>query len=167
MKIIFETSDFGEALVKRARLEQEGFFVYMDNYYWGSAEPYMGMALGYKLWGVPVELEEARACLKDPQNGSVFLLDEYDPINICLACASENVLRFRSAWWLIAHWMMGVMIASPGGNRRKCMDCDHKYKAKGPALTGPFKILIGFWLLFVALAYGAGYTWLPDLSSLR
>ena len=31
MIAVFETSDFGEALVCRAKLEQAGFLVHMDN----------------------------------------------------------------------------------------------------------------------------------------
>jgi len=160
MKIIFETGDFGEALVKKAHLEQEGFFVYLDNYNWGNAEPYLGMALGYRLWGVSSELMEARDCLNSPH---IFASDEYDAIGVCRACGGENIVRYRVIWWLFLNWMMGIYLASPGGNRRKCMDCGHKFKAEGPAITGPFKALIAFGVLYVAVVLGAGYVWTPTL----
>jgi len=49
MVILFKTSDFGAALVCRAKLEQAGFLVHMDNFNGGCTEPYLGMT-GYHLW---------------------------------------------------------------------------------------------------------------------
>jgi hypothetical protein len=153
MKIAFETSDFGEALVCRAKLEQAGYLVHMDNYNWGCAEPYLGMALGYRLWVPEGDKEEAVNILQEV----TLQLPQYQPNDICPTCDSDNIVRFRSLIWLPVFWLLGVLVPAPSGNKRHCGNCGRTYKNKGPALTGPQKFLIFYILVWTTLTYGIIY----------
>jgi len=159
MKILFETSDFGEALVVRAKLEQAGFLVHLDNYNWGCAEPYMGMALGYRVWGAAIDHDEAKILIQ-PVSG---VPEDYDPLEACHSCKSDAVIRYRSLIWTLIFVLIHSYLLPPGGNKRRCIDCGHRYKEKGPAITGPMKIVLAIWIIFIAFVFATGNEWSPNI----
>ena len=161
MKIIVETSDYSEALVKKALLDQAGFFVHMDNFEVGSAMPHLGYAVGYRLVVADSDFDDALSVLRDAEFEHGEPLAPPDRINECPKCGSEDVVQYRSKLWLFVHWFIGVLLPAPGGNLRTCMKCGHMYKTKGPALTVPLKALIALVLVFMLSIWMMGTLWEP------
>ncbi len=146
MKILYESSDYTDMLIKKSLLEQEGFLIHMDNFEAGSAMPHLALSLGFRLWVPDDQFDEALALLQAP----VTLVDAAegesggaeDIIEKCPSCGSEDVTRYRTPLWLPLLVILEIFIPAPGGNRRKCRSCGHKYKTSGPELTGPLAFLI-------------------------
>jgi transcription elongation factor Elf1 len=162
VKLVFRTGDYSDFLVRSSILEAAGLHVHSDNAQSYSAMPELGLTDGYRLWVLDDDFDEAYEILKgEPFKPELPEIEE-DKIHSCTACGSSSVVRYRSIVWLPVMWALGLLLAAPGGNMRKCQDCGHSYKTKGPALTRPLKIYFAYQLLLIALIFGAGYIWLPD-----
>ncbi len=153
MRIVFESADYVETLIKKGLLEQAGFFVHMDNMGFGSIEPHMSLVLGQRLWVVEADFEEARQLLGDttlPED--VPASDE--PIDTCPACGSWQVVRHRSMIWFPLFFIVDIMMAPLGGRKRRCQACGERFEGTTPELTLPIKILFTvavFYLLLLAV----------------
>jgi len=157
MKIIFETSDYSELLVKKALLDQVGFLVHLDNFEAGSVMPHLGFALGYRLWVPDFEADDACVLLSEAPGGAVSPLADEDKVFCCPECGSDEVVRYRSMLWLPVLYILNILYPAPGGNLRSCIKCGHKYKAKDPALTKPLIALIAFVIMLTLLGWAAYY----------
>ncbi|WP_262689932.1 putative signal transducing protein [Kordiimonas aestuarii] len=154
MKILCESSDYTDILIKKSLLEQAGFLVHMDNFEAGSVMPHLALSLGFRLWVPGEEYEEALAVLREAEVPAVAGdTDAIDPVDMCPSCGSQNVTRYRSPLWLPVLVILEILMPAPGGNRRKCRDCGHKYKTSGPELTGPLAFLI------IAIAVLSLFSW--------
>ncbi|WP_417460503.1 putative signal transducing protein [Kordiimonas sp.] len=150
MRILFESSDYTDVLVKKALLDQEGFLVHMDNFEAGSIMPHLALSQGYRLWVPDDEFQEALALLS-PQATSGASVAPEDCIDTCPTCSSDRVVRYRAPIWLPVFVLLDFLIPSPHGNRRKCLGCGHIYKTSAPELTRPLVILffmVGVIVLF-------------------
>lgn len=147
MQIIYETADYTEALIKKGMLEQAGFHVHMDNENAGSTMPYLGLAVGQRLWVPDSEAPQAKALVSD-QTLDADLPSNGDAIDECPNCGGWQVVRYRSLLWLPLFLVMDVLMAPVGGRHRQCLDCGCKYKNK-QAKSG--------WLLRLLAFFGVGY----------
>ncbi len=140
VRILFESSDYTDVLVKKALLDQEGFLVHLDNFEAGSIMPHLALSQGYRIWVADDEFEQALALLSDKPVVVTQPVAE-DQIDSCPKCDSENVARYRSPLWLPVFILLDFLIPGPQGNRRKCLSCGHIYKTSDPELTKPLVIL--------------------------
>lgn len=110
MKVIYETSDYPDVLIKKGMLEQAGFLVYVDNLNSAAAMPELGFTVGYRILvpeddaEVAIQLirdqlpnlvddeEEEVTALDQPGTGTVFKLNR---------SAVAFVLIFFLVWLLI------------------------------------------------------------------
>ena len=125
--------------------------------------PYLGFALGYRLWVPDQEFDEARTTLQEKVARAGDPLEDNDKIHCCPDCGSDQVVRYRSILWLPLLWLLDILYPAPGGNLRTCMHCGRNYKAKGPALTGPMQFLILLILFYIIMALVHGHFWLLDI----
>ncbi len=151
MKVVFETSDYSEALIKRGLLEQSGFLVHMDNAGLGSIMPHMSLALGHRLWVPSSDFEDAASLLNDTTLADdVPATDE--PIDVCPTCGGWQVTRHRSMLWLPLFFVVDVMMAPIGGRKRVCENCGERFNGATKDLTSPMKIVfVMAALYFVAM----------------
>ncbi len=155
MQIVFETSDYPEALIKKGLLEQAGFLVHMDNAGVSSIMPHLGLALGNRLW-VPDEDVGAAMRLISDKTLSQDLPEQGDAIDTCPNCGGWQVTRHRSMIWLPVFLIADLLMAPIGGRKRKCDTCGHAFDVNRPDITVPMKILFvllaGFFLFQLGLA---------------
>lgn len=145
MKILLESSDYTDVLIKKALLEQEGFLVHMDNFEAGSVMPHLALSLGFRLWVPDEQHEEALAVLREAEVTAVAgNTDAVDAIDTCPACGSEDAVRYHSALWLLPLAMLQLFMPAPRGNRRKCLECGAKYKTSDPDIPGSLAFLFAF-----------------------
>lgn len=153
MKVVFETSDYSEALIKRGLLEQSGFLVHMDNAGLGSIMPHMSLALGHRIWVPDSDFDDAVSILND-----VTLSDDIpatdEPIDTCPNCGGWKVTRHRSMLWLLLFLVVDVMMAPIGGRKRVCENCGQQFNGETPELTTPIKaVFLGAVLYLLLLAF--------------
>lgn len=65
MKIVYRTSDYTDALIKKGIIEQAGYLVQMGNQNFGSTEVALGMVDGFTLNVVDDEVEEVTKLLDE------------------------------------------------------------------------------------------------------
>lgn len=66
MKVVYETADYPEVLIKKGILEDSGIPVYVDNLHSaGGAMPELGFTLGYKVMVPDTAYWEAMAIVND------------------------------------------------------------------------------------------------------
>lgn len=164
MKTLYETADYSEALVVKGLIEQAGFLVYLSNFNAATAMPHLTPGLGLKVMVAEEDYDAALKVLQTARAANQPTKADVDSIDECPNCGSEHVVRFRSIIWLPVLWVMGLLYPVPGGNMRRCCECCTNYKAKGPAVTRPFKIAISVFLLYLMLVLFAGYIWQPDFG---
>jgi len=158
MQIIFETSDYTEALIKKGMLEQAGFSVHMDNENAGSAMPYLSMALGNRLWVPDGEAAQAKQLVSD-QTLPDDLPQQGDAIDECPECGSGQVVRYRSILWLPVFAVLNVFMAPVGGRHRTCLDCGCKYKARHAQIGWPMRALM---LVAIAYVLSIAFVWFSN-----
>jgi len=148
MQIIYETSDYTDALIKKGMLEQAGFHVHMDNENAVGVMPYLGIALGQRLWVPDSEASGAKELVSDQPRPQDFPVNG-DAIDTCPECGGWQVIRHRSLMWLPFFLVVDVLMAPFGGRHRKCLDCGYKYKTNASDLSWPLKILMGIAILYL------------------
>ncbi|WP_286828648.1 MULTISPECIES: putative signal transducing protein [Kordiimonas] len=161
MKTLYETVDYSEALVIKALLEQAGFLVYLDGMHTLAACPHWTVGLGLRLYVAQADFDPATHLLLEVRRENVFGLATEDSVDACPKCGWEDIVRYTSLLVLPILVALGLLLPVPNGNKRACNTCGHKYKTKGPAIAGPLKLVLFFWIVFFLtyFAYEVYYIW--------
>jgi len=123
--------DLPSAVVAKARLDQHGFAVILQDWQFSTVVWHYLHALGGLRLMVPEpEAAEAREVLSEPAAPS-----DPEPLDTCPACGSDNVFR-RSSWVSLAVFAVVFFFASKWAPilfrtaGRSCRNCRHRWQDK-------------------------------------
>jgi hypothetical protein len=137
--------------VVKSAVEQAGFLVHLQDFHTATAMPYLTPGFGLKLMVADEDYHAAREMLESIRAEHKEATADAASIDECPTCGSGDVVRFRSVFWFPLLWVMGRLVAAPGGNMRHCRNCHTAYKTEGPAITRPMKTAIAVFILLVLL----------------
>lgn len=131
MKVVYETADYPEALIKKGILEDSGIPVYVDNLHSaGGAMPELGFTVGYRIMVPDVAEAEAIAIVNDIETQPILedmaTVPETGPVSTSIPKSLVRIMAVALVIFFAANiignaFAAGISVCTQ--DKRQTLDC--------------------------------------------